>query len=140
MFFNHKGHMLATVLPHALTGLDDVPRPDGVPSLTTKQQEALDLVQQMARTHQLSISTQPGDMTFVNNWAIAHGREAFEDSPEQTRYLVRLWLKNERLAWPLPPEIRLANDMVFYDDALPDRWNIDIENDVKFQPYERKTP
>lgn len=140
MFFKHEGHMLATVLPHALTGLNDIPRPNSVPSLTSKQQEALDLVQHMARIHQLRVSTQPGDMIFVNNWAIVHGREAFEDSPEQRRYLVRLWLKNERFAWSLPSPLRLANDMVFYDDALPDRWNLDIENDVKFQPYERKTP
>jgi len=37
----------------------------------------------MARIHPLRISTQPGDMTFVNNLAIVHGREVFEGSPEQ---------------------------------------------------------
>lgn len=140
MVFQQDGRIITTVLPDALYGLTDVLRPDGLPSLTPKQHEALDLVQRVAQTHQLRVATQPGDLTFVNNWAVLHGREAFEDCPEQRRYHVRMWLKNEDMAWELPEALRLANRMVFHDESLPEKWNLYPENDIKFQVYERQTP
>ncbi len=37
---------------------------------------------------------EPGDMQFVNNYAILHSRTDFEDfeEPDQRRHLLRLWL------------------------------------------------
>lgn len=37
----------------------------------------------------------PGDIQFVNNYTVLHGRTAFEDGPDRGRgrHLVRLWLK-----------------------------------------------
>jgi len=128
------------LFPDALVGFDDVPRPEGLPALTPKQREALTLVQQAATAHQLIMSTQAGDITFVNNLAVVHGREEFEDGPGQSRYLIRMWLKNEDMAWSLPEPLRIANDMVFYDPVVPEKWNINKVDNVKFQIYERHTP
>lgn len=43
----------------------------------------------------LEMDLEPGDIQFVNNYTILHGRTAFVDgpSPGKKRHLVRLWLK-----------------------------------------------
>jgi hypothetical protein len=43
----------------------------------------------------LEMELEPGDIQFVNNYTILHGRSAFIDGPEPAtrRHLVRLWLK-----------------------------------------------
>ena len=43
----------------------------------------------------LEMELEPGDIQFVNNYTILHGRTAFADgpSPETKRHLVRLWLR-----------------------------------------------
>jgi hypothetical protein len=43
----------------------------------------------------LEMELQPGDIQFVNNYTILHGRTAFVDdqASQQKRHLVRLWLK-----------------------------------------------
>lgn len=64
--------------------------------LTDVQREALDFVQQVANRPglRLSMSFQEGDMQFINNHAILHAREAFEDfdDPEMKRHLLRMWI------------------------------------------------
>jgi len=43
----------------------------------------------------LEMDLEPGDIQFVNNYTILHGRTAFVDdaTPEKKRHLVRLWLR-----------------------------------------------
>lgn len=43
----------------------------------------------------LEMELEPGDIQFVNNYTILHGRTAFDDdpAPDRKRHLVRLWLK-----------------------------------------------
>jgi hypothetical protein len=43
----------------------------------------------------LEMELEPGDIQFVNNYTILHGRTAFVDdpAPERRRHLVRLWLR-----------------------------------------------
>jgi hypothetical protein len=103
------------------------PTDDGTfsPKPTAKQLEALDLdlVQQLAEKHHLSLSMDQGDLAFINNLGILHAREEFTDSPEHTRHLVRMWLKNEDKAWPLPRTLKRGNDRT-YDVAAEEIWNI----------------
>jgi Taurine catabolism dioxygenase TauD, TfdA family len=65
-------------------------------SLTGVQREALDFVQEVANREELRLRMhfQEGDMQFINNHAILHAREAFEDhdDPEQKRHLLRMWI------------------------------------------------
>jgi len=140
LFFCHDSKVIASILPDALLGLEDVERTPDLPIASEKQTEALSAVQDLAHKYQLTLSMQPGDLTFINNYGIVHGRESFEDSPAHRRYLVRLWLKNEELAWKLPPALQLANQMVFYDDSLAEDWNITPARRIKFQIYERASP
>ena len=65
-------------------------------ALTPKQQDALDLVDDIA-THDdfaLKFITNPGEAVFFNNLTVLHNRTAFEDSETEAekRHFLRLWL------------------------------------------------
>ena len=45
---------------------------------------------------QLHMGLQTGDMQFINNYNILHGRTAYRDGPGKKRHLLRLWLANPR--------------------------------------------
>jgi hypothetical protein len=65
-------------------------------ALTDIQREALDYVQEVANRPELRLRMHfaEGDMQFINNHAILHAREAFEDhdDPELKRHLLRMWI------------------------------------------------
>jgi TfdA family taurine catabolism dioxygenase TauD len=77
----------------------------GVAPLSTKQIEALDLLDELANDPRLNLmmELQPGDIQLVHNHTILHDRTAFEDypEPERKRHLLRLWLAPTG-ARPLP--------------------------------------
>lgn len=68
----------------------------GVPPLTPRQIEALDLFDALANDAALNLQMefQPGDIQLVYNHSLLHDRTAFEDwpEPERRRHLLRLWL------------------------------------------------
>jgi hypothetical protein len=76
----------------------------GVPSLTTQQVEALDLMDSICDEFSLEFVMEPGDILVANNYDLLHGRSAFQDARANTqgRHMLRLWLSlpNGR---PLPP-------------------------------------
>jgi hypothetical protein len=67
------------------------------PRLTELQQRALSAVVAMADdpTNHVLMELRPGDMQFINNYHVLHGRTAYEDdrSAGQVRHLKRLWLE-----------------------------------------------
>ena len=64
--------------------------------LTRQQQEALDLVDEIALDERFALKfiTPPGDAIFFNNLTVLHNRTAFEDSDRESekRHFLRLWL------------------------------------------------
>jgi hypothetical protein len=64
--------------------------------LTNIQREALDFVQEVANRRELCLRMNfaESDMQFINNHAILHAREAFEDhdDPQLKRHLLRMWI------------------------------------------------
>ena len=56
----------------------------------------------------LDMALQPGDIQFLNNHVIMHGRTDYDDYPERERrrHLLRLWLRSER-AQRQPPETQV---------------------------------
>jgi len=88
------------------------------PRLSPVQTEALQRVVQLAddpENHVL-MDFQPGDMQFINNFHVLHGRTAYEDnrSARQVRHLKRLWLETSVLA-DRPPHFR-RNVSSHWDD------------------------
>jgi hypothetical protein len=66
-------------------------------ALSLAEREALDCMDATARREDLAVlmDFQPGDIQFLDNLAVLHGRTAFEDAPDPQarRYLYRLWLQ-----------------------------------------------
>lgn len=85
-------------------------------ALTDIQREALDVLQEVCNREELRLSMmmQEGDIQFLNNHAILHAREAFEDyeDPDLKRHLLRMWIAlPEGVRRPMP-------------DVLADRYRI----------------
>lgn len=72
------------------------------PRLTPIQTEALQRIVELADDprHHVLMDFQPGDMQFINNFHVLHGRTAYEDDRGQhrVRHLKRLWLETTVLA------------------------------------------
>ncbi|MCH9673021.1 MAG: TauD/TfdA family dioxygenase [Gammaproteobacteria bacterium] len=64
------------------------------PRMTDTQWEALDLLASIADEVGFEMELRPGDLQFLNNHVIYHGRTPFEDfeQPERKRRLLRIWL------------------------------------------------
>jgi hypothetical protein len=73
--------------------------------LSAAQREAIDIVQRIAARPEfhLDMSIGEGDIQFLNNRLMFHGRTAYEDHPEfeRRRHMLRLWLRAG--SWPLLP-------------------------------------
>jgi hypothetical protein len=72
--------------------------------------------------------------------AVLHAREAFEDSPSQSRYLVRLWLKNSDFECDLPRTIFEGNRRLFENKYFKEDWNVVYEDRIKFENSEIMPP
>ena len=62
--------------------------------------EAMDLLDSMMADESLhaQLHLRPGDALFIDNRDIAHNRTPYEDLPEKSRHLVRMWISGERAA------------------------------------------
>ena len=73
--------------------------------MTPAQREALDEVQRIAASPDtyLDMSIGEGDIQFLNNRLLLHGRTGYEDHPDMARrrHLLRLWLRVPD--WPAQP-------------------------------------
>lgn len=80
-------------------------------TLSDLQREALDVVQEIANRPALRLSMEfrEGDMQFINNHAVMHARDAYEDheDPELKRHLLRMWIAlPDDIRRPLSPLLR----------------------------------
>ncbi|KAH9205741.1 hypothetical protein DL95DRAFT_470279 [Leptodontidium sp. 2 PMI_412] len=107
-----------------------------LPPCAPAQIEALDVLEAVARKHQLLIRTQPGDLTYFNNLALMHSREAFENDETNVRHMVRLWLRNEELDWKTPLALQRGFDKVFYDTTVEEQWNIAPQQRLRFKVHQ----
>ncbi|KAE9378478.1 Clavaminate synthase-like protein [Stipitochalara longipes BDJ] len=126
---NSEGRPILNFARRTLTSNDDFPRTRDSPlfePLTESQAEAIDAIHFTAAKHGLEFNLLPGDMCFINNLALMHGRSAFEDSDESKRYFLRLWLRDPEKAWEIPEGLRKVHDLVFQPQPdIEDHWDID---------------
>lgn len=80
--------------------IEQAQRHPDVPRLSEEQRALLDLVDEIAASPEfhLDMEFRPGDMQFLSNAVILHGRTAYEDDPASPRHLLRLWLTLHRNA------------------------------------------
>lgn len=78
----------------SLTYIEAAQLVPAVKKLTPAQREAIDLLMTLADELCFTMSFEPGDMQFLNNHVVYHGRTAFTDDAARgrARLLLRLWL------------------------------------------------
>ncbi|HUG37885.1 MAG TPA: TauD/TfdA family dioxygenase, partial [Candidatus Limnocylindrales bacterium] len=76
------------------TFVEAAQRVPGIPRMSAAQDEALDLLAEVAQELCYEMTLEPGDIQLLNNHVIYHGRTAYEDetAPDTDRLLLRLWL------------------------------------------------
>jgi hypothetical protein len=88
---------------YSLTFIEAAQMAPGVPKLTDKQKEAIDLLMQTAQDLCFEMTLEPGALQLINSHVTYHGRTPFEDdfAAGMSRLLLRIWLTmpNNR---PLP--------------------------------------
>jgi hypothetical protein len=79
---------------------------DGAPPLPPELTEAIGYLDQVAQRPGMAavFMMEPGEIAFWHNFQVMHARTSFQDTPEHTRLLYRLWL-NVPNGRPLHPEI-----------------------------------
>ncbi|KAK7994804.1 taurine catabolism dioxygenase TauD [Apiospora arundinis] len=115
LFEFHQGNLLFSMDPARLGPLVSAPRSvaSKLPPLTAAQLHALGRVQQAARQHEICLESEPGDMVYLNSWSTLHARQPYQDGETFSRHLVRLWLRNDTLGWPVPDSMRMPWDSSF---------------------------
>ncbi len=88
---------------YSLTFIEAGQLAPGVPKLTDKQREAIEVLMATAEELRFEMTLEPGDLQLINSHVTYHGRTPFEDDhgAGMSRLLLRLWLTmaNNR---PLP--------------------------------------
>ena len=88
--------------------IDAAQRHESAPRPSGRARQAMDRLDEMCRepSCHVSMMLQPGDMQFVNNYHVLHGRDDYEDrrSEGKIRHLKRLWLETELLSDDAKPE------------------------------------
>ncbi|KAH0426718.1 taurine catabolism dioxygenase [Colletotrichum camelliae] len=130
ILFHQDGKIIINFGRTPLMGTAAHPRPAHFPTLTPRQIEALDAVETIAKATQMEIQTRPGDIHFINNLAILHRREGFVNgqAPSEKRHLVRMRVRNDKLGWSIPEELKREwydafekpADRVWHLEPMPD--------------------
>lgn len=69
---------------------------------TPEQMRALDKIQRVAEEVCIKLQPRPGDMQFINNFAVLHARAAWADGVDGARHFLRMGLRDPQNAWDLP--------------------------------------
>ncbi|KND86428.1 hypothetical protein TOPH_08915 [Tolypocladium ophioglossoides CBS 100239] len=112
---NYPELLITQYARRSFVGYWGLPRSANIPPITEAQAEALDALHFAAEKHAVALEFHPGDIQFVNNLSIFHSRGSFRDSAENERHLVRLWLRDEELAWETPAPLQATWDRVYKD-------------------------
>ncbi len=99
VFTEWEGRLFIRCIPPYITSSQRHPE---APRLTDAQREALEVFVAMANdpANQVHMQLAPGDLQFINNYHVLHGRMAYEDDRPSgaIRHLKRLWLETSRLS------------------------------------------
>lgn len=108
------------------------------PGLDDSQKEALDALKESAIKHSFCLDQQPGDIIFINNLGILHARDAFVDgaSADTQRHLIRLWLNDREVGWPIAEALQYNHGQLYNMPA--EKQNLMTFSEAKAMPRELK--
>ena len=96
VFTEHDGRFFIRFIPAYIRASQ---RHAEAPRLSPLVLEALDTVSAMARDPRYNVymDLRPGEMQFINNYHVLHGRTSYEDGDGHKRHFKRLWLATHYL-------------------------------------------
>ena len=98
VFTEHKNRLFVRFIPQYVLASQRHPE---APRLSETAREALETVSEMARDPRYNVymDLAPGEMQFINNFHVLHGRQEYEDDVPNgyKRHLKRLWLATRYL-------------------------------------------
>jgi hypothetical protein len=109
------GKVMFSFSRYPLTGYGEFrKRNSKLPPVTERQLEALNALQILCGHHAFSLPTRAGDIVYMNDMALLHGRQPFdEDGQPLQRHLLKLCLRDPTRAWPVPSGLQPVKDRVF---------------------------
>jgi hypothetical protein len=97
----YEGRLMTSIDPNRF-GPHPASGESSIPVLNQDQKYALQKLEEAALSSQLKLDLKRGDLLFLNNWALLHRREAYDDDETTSRHLVRLWLRSTERGWRVP--------------------------------------
>lgn len=90
----------------------------------------MDAVHFLAAKHQLELKSRAGDLTYIHNLSVLHGRTSFQDGAfeSEMRRSVRMWLRDDEKAWDLGDSGPLVDawDRVYgKHEEIAENWEVD---------------
>ncbi|KAI8808193.1 putative TfdA family oxidoreductase [Cladochytrium replicatum] len=123
LLYYENNRIVAAIARRSVTGYGIWGRHKSLPRATEEQKEALDTLHFLGEKHGLTIPIRRGDIQFLNNYEVFHARQGYEDSEENTRHLVRLWLKSERIEWKNSEHLNGKKER--YESNGTEKWNFE---------------
>ncbi|KAK5632157.1 hypothetical protein RRF57_007871 [Xylaria bambusicola] len=110
-------------------------RNPALPAPTEAQIEALDAIQFTAMRNSFKIPAQKGDILLVNDMALVHAREGFDDGGEMKRHLIKMYFRDPEQEWDIPTSFKNEWKMAYSskqpDETRKETWNIDYESGLE---------
>ncbi|KAF8649399.1 hypothetical protein AX16_005840 [Volvariella volvacea WC 439] len=122
-------HVIIQYSRRHFTGYGAQKRNPEIPPITEAQAEALDAIHFLAEKYSLGLNFQKGDIQYINSLGLLHARDAFKDDAEYTRHLIRLWLRNDELAWKTPKELEPIWKRLY--SVGPDQQRFPLEPEIR---------
>lgn len=129
------GKVLLQLSRYRLTGYGPRPRNPALPALTPRQVRALNAFQIAAANSCMRLRSVPGDMLFINNLGVVHGREAFAGdaaaaaASDGGRHVLKLFLRDPRRSWDIPAALEPAWEELYGpnrpDGSRDEKWILD---------------
>ncbi|KAF5379909.1 hypothetical protein D9757_007223 [Collybiopsis confluens] len=129
LLYHEDGHIIIQYSRRHFTGYKAQLRSTDIPPITEAQAEALDAVHFLAEKYSLGLNFQKGDIQYINSLGLLHARDAFRDDAEHVRHLVRLWLRNDKLAWATPKPLQPIWQRLY--STTPEEQRFPIEPEVR---------
>ena len=149
LLYYSEPHVIIQYSRRHFTGYGIQKRSPNIPVISEAQAEALDAVHYLAEKFSLGLNFQKGDIQFINSLGLLHARDAFVDDPEHTwvfffrlaptsltscglwesRHLIRLWLRNDELAWKTPGPLEPIWKRLY--SVGPDQQRFPLEPEIR---------
>jgi len=129
VLYNEDGHIVIQYSRRQFTGYGTQQRSVHIPPISEAQAEALDMLHFYAEKYSLELNFKKGDIQYINSMGLLHARDAFTDEGEKIRHLVRLWLRNDELAWKTPKPLEQTWQLLY--SVPPDAQRFPLEPEIR---------